>query len=69
MIIVEREGIKKIIVGHNGSMIKEIGKKARLDIEKLVGKKVYLELFVKVIDNWREKEKYLIEFGFKEENE
>ena len=69
MIIVEREGIKKIIVGHNGSMIKEIGKKARLDIERLVGKKVYLELFVKVIDNWREKEKYLIEFGFKEENE
>lgn len=69
MIIVEREGIKKIIVGHNGSMIKEIGKRAREDIEKLVGKKVYLELFVKVIDNWREKEKYLIEFGFKEENE
>ena len=69
MIIVEREGIKKIIVGHNGSMIKEIGKLAREDIEKLVGKKVYLELFVKVIDNWREKEKYLIEFGFKEENE
>lgn len=69
MVIVEREGIKKIIVGHNGSMIKEIGKKAREDIEKLVGKKVYLELFVKVINNWREKEKYLIEFGFKEENE
>ena len=69
MIIVEREGIKKIIVGHNGSMIKEIGKRARKDIESLVGKKVYLELFVKVINNWREKEKYLIEFGFKEENE
>jgi len=69
MIIVEREGIKKIIVGHNGSMIKEIGKRAREDIEKLLNKKVYLELFVKVIDNWREKEKYLIEFGFKEENE
>ena len=69
MIIVEREGIKKILVGHNGSMIKEIGTKAREDIEKLVGKKVYLELFVKVINNWREKEKYLIEFGFKEENE
>ena len=69
MIIVEREGIKKIIVGHRGSMIKEIGQTAREDIEKLLGKKVYLELFVKVIDNWREKEKYLIEFGFKEENE
>ena len=69
MIIVEREGIKKIIVGHRGSMIKNIGQNAREDIEKLLGKKVYLELFVKVIDNWREKEKYLIEFGFKEENE
>ena len=69
MIIVEREGIKKILVGHNGSMIKEIGTQAREDIEKLVGKKVYLELFVKVINNWRDREKYLIEFGFKEENE
>lgn len=69
MIIVEREGIKKILVGHNGSMIKEIGTQAREDIENLVGKKVYLELFVKVINNWRDREKYLIEFGFKEENE
>ena len=68
LIIVEREGIKKILVGHNGSMIKQIGTQARLDIEKLIGKKVYLELFVKVIKNWRDKEKYLIEFGFKEEN-
>ena len=49
--------------------IEEIGKRAREDIEKLLGKKVYLELFVKVINNWREKEKYLIEFGFKEEDE
>ena len=69
LIIVEREGIKKILVGHSGSMIKEIGIEAREDIEKLVGKKVYLELFVKVINNWREKEKYLIEFGFKDEAE
>ena len=69
VIIVEREGIKKILVGHNGSMIKEIGTMARSDIEKLLNKKVYLELFVKVINNLREKEKYLIEFGFKEENE
>jgi GTP-binding protein Era len=68
LIIVEREGIKKILVGHNGSMIKQIGIEAREDIEKLIDKKVYLELFVKVINNWREKEKYLIEFGFKDEN-
>ncbi len=69
LVIVEREGIKKILVGHNGSMIKQIGTDARSEIEDLVGKKVYLELFVKVINNWREKEKYLIEFGFKDENE
>ena len=67
LIIVEREGIKKILVGHNGSMIKQIGTESREEIQQLIGKKVYLELFVKVINNWREKEKYLIEFGFKEE--
>lgn len=66
LIISEREGIKKILVGHNGSMIKQIGIEARSDIEELLGKKVYLELFVKVVSNWREKEKYLTEFGFKE---
>lgn len=66
LIIVEREGLKKILVGHNGSMIKQIGTEARYDIEELIGKKVYLELFVKVVNNWREREKYLTEFGFKE---
>lgn len=69
LIIVEREGIKKILVGHNGEMIKQIGIEARKDIEQLVGKKVYLELFVKVVKNWREKEKYLLEFGFKENDD
>ena len=63
-IIAERDGIKKILVGKNGEMIKEIGIEARKDIENLVGKKIYLDLFVKTINNWREKEKYLIEFGF-----
>lgn len=66
LIIVERDGIKKILVGHNGSMIKQIGIEARSDIEELLGKKVYLELFVKVVNNWREREKYLTEFGFRE---
>lgn len=66
LIIVEREGIKKILVGHNGSMIKQIGIDARKDIEELLGKKVYLQLFVKVVSNWREKEKYLTELGFNE---
>ena len=66
LIIVEREGLKKILVGHNGSMIKKIGIESRGDIESLVGKKVYLELFVKTVKNWREREKYLTEFGFKD---
>lgn len=67
LIIVEREGIKRILIGHSGSMIKEIGIEARKDIEELVGKKVYLELFVKTVNNWREKDKYLTEFGFNNE--
>ena len=67
LIIVDRDGIKRILVGHSGSMIKEIGIEARKDIEKLVGKKVYLELFVKTVNNWREKDKYLTEFGFNNE--
>ena len=67
-IIVERDGIKKILVGHNGDMIKEIGIDARKDIEELVGKNVYLDLFVKTVNNWRDRDKYLIEFGFDENN-
>lgn len=65
LIIVDRENLKKIIIGKQGSMIKEIGTKARIDIETLLGKKVYLELFVKVIPKWRDKEKYLKELGFR----
>ena len=67
-IIVDRDSLKRIIIGSKGSMIKEIGTKARIDIEELVGKKVYLELFVKAIKNWKKKKKYLIELGF-ENNE
>lgn len=63
-IIVDRDSLKKIIIGSKGNMIKEIGTKARLDIEKLLGKNVYLELFVKTVKKWREKEKYLNDFGF-----
>ena len=67
-IVVDRENLKKILVGKNGSMIKEIGIRARKDIEPLMGKNVYLELFVKVIPKWRDREKYLNEIGFKEFN-
>lgn len=63
-IIVERDSLKSIIIGKQGAMLKEIGTKARQDIEKMLGKKVYLELFVKTIKNWRDKEKYLRELGF-----
>lgn len=67
-IVVDRENLKKILVGKNGSMIKEIGTRARTDIEKLIGKSVYLDLFVKVIPKWRDREKFLNEIGFKEFN-
>jgi len=66
LIIVDRDSIKRIVIGKNGNLIKEVGIEARSDIEELIGKKVYLELFVKVIKKWRDKEKYLNELGFNE---
>ena len=65
-IIVSRDSLKKIIIGKQGSMLKTIGSEARADIEKMLGKSVYLELFVKTVKNWRNKEKYLVELGFDE---
>lgn len=65
-IIVSRDSLKKIIIGKQGSMLKTIGTEARKDIEHMLGKQVYLELFVKTVKNWRNKEKYLIELGFEE---
>ena len=67
-IIVDRENLKKILVGKNGTMIKEIGIKAREEIEPLINKNVYLELFVKVIPRWRDREKFLNEIGYREFN-
>ncbi len=66
VIIVDRDSLKKIIIGKGGSMLKNIGTKARMDMEIFLGKKVFLETYVKTIKNWREREKYLIEFGFKD---
>lgn len=63
-IIVDRVAVKKIIVGARGAMIKKIGILARQDIEALLGAKVYLNLFVKVIPKWRDKEALLSEFGY-----
>lgn len=65
-IIVERDSLKSIIIGKGGAMLKEIGMLARCDIEEMIGKKVFLELYVKTIKNWRDKEKYLRELGFYE---
>lgn len=62
-IIVDRDNLKHIIIGRQGSMIKEIGTEARKDIEQLLDKKVFLELYVKTLKNWRDREKYLIELG------
>ena len=66
-IIVSRASLKKIIIGKHGSMLKEIGSRARVDIENRLGKQVYLELYVKTIENWRDKERYLKEFGIIDE--
>ena len=63
-IIVDRDSLKKIVIGKQGQMIKEIGIRARKDIEKLLNKNVYLELRVKTVKDWRDKEKYLKEYGF-----
>jgi len=65
-IIVDRDNLKKIIIGKNGSMLKEIGSKARKDMEELLCKKVFLETYVKAIENWKDREKYLTEFGLNE---
>ena len=68
-IVVERKSQKGIIIGKAGSMLKQIGSAARIDIEALLGAKVYLELFCKVEENWRNREFYLKSYGYKEETE
>ena len=66
LIIIDRDNLKKIIIGKNGAMLKEVGRQSRIDIEKFLGKKVYLETYVKSVKDWRDKEKYLQEFGLDE---
>jgi GTPase len=55
-VYVEREGQKGILIGKGGSMLKRIGREARVELEKLLGAKVFLELYVKVLANWRERQ-------------
>ncbi len=66
-IYVERESQKGIIIGKRGSMLKEIGARARQDIEQMLGSKIYLELFVKVKEDWRNRESVLRSLGYREE--
>lgn len=68
-IVVDRDNLKGIIIGKNGQMLKKIGSMAREEIEVLLGKKVYLELFVKVIENWRQKPNLFQELGISEEDD
>ena len=66
-VIVERDSQKGIVIGKQGSMLKEIGSRARVDIENLLGSKVFLELWVKVQKDWRNKMSQLRDFGFNDD--
>jgi GTP-binding protein Era len=63
-IILQRETQKGIVLGHGGQMIKKLGTLARKEIEEFLGRKVFLELFVKVRPKWRDSELYLKEYGY-----
>lgn len=65
-IFVERDSQKGILIGKGGSMLKKVGTEARKDIERFFDKRVYLELFVKVEPNWRNRENKLKAFGYVE---
>ncbi|AKU25794.1 GTPase Era [Geobacillus stearothermophilus] len=67
VIVVERDSQKGIIIGKQGRMLKEIGQRARADIEALLGSKVFLELWVKVQKDWRNRLSQLRDFGFRED--
>ncbi|MEJ6952025.1 GTPase Era [Natronospora cellulosivora (SeqCode)] len=65
-IYVEKKSHKGIIIGKNGARLKEIGKRARQDIEKLLNNDIYLDLWVKILKDWREKENLIKRMGYKE---
>ncbi|HZK02685.1 MAG TPA: GTPase Era, partial [Anaerovoracaceae bacterium] len=67
VIYCEKKSHKGIIIGKNGKKLKGIGKSARLDMEGLLGTKVYLELWVKVKENWRDSQYSISEFGYVKE--
>ena len=63
-IYVARESQKGILIGHQGSKLKKVGTQARIELEQMLNKKVYLELQVKVAKDWREDDRYLKKFGY-----
>lgn len=67
LIVVDRDNLKKIIIGKNGSMLKKIGTAARIDLEEYFNKKVFLSLYVKTIKAWRDRESHLSELGLKDD--
>jgi GTPase len=69
VIFCEREGQKRILIGHRGEMLKKIGTAARIEIEKMIGTKVYLELFVKVRQNWRESRGFVEDLDWRKQLE
>lgn len=66
-VYVARESQKGIIIGHKGEKLKRVGQAAREDMEQFLGKKVFLQLFVKVSDDWRNNERQLRRFGYEQE--
>ena len=66
VIYVARESQKGILIGHKGEMLKKVGTEARKDLEEFLQKKVFLQLFVKVNENWRDNERMLKSFGYTE---
>ena len=66
-VYVERDSQKRIVIGKNGSVLKEIGRLARTEIERLLGSSVFLDIWVKVKTDWRNKASVLSEFGYKDE--
>ena len=66
VIMVERDSQKGIIIGHKGEALKKVGSQAREDLEKFFGKKIFLELYVKVNKDWRSNKNQLRRFGYKE---
>ena len=63
-IICDRESHKKILIGKNGDMLREIGSRARFEIEKMLEKKVFLKLWVKVSKKWRESDYLIKDYGY-----